>query len=121
MGAVYMGAEAAKEAIADAGITATDLCYIINASGTPERAIPDNGPLIQRALGIGNSGIPCVTVHSTCISFVSGMQMAGALLKSGICKGYILIVSTEGSSCGLNYTGNAHSAGLMGGMYFWQI
>jgi 3-oxoacyl-[acyl-carrier-protein] synthase III len=34
-----MAAEASKEAIADAGITANDLCYIINASGTPERAV----------------------------------------------------------------------------------
>jgi 3-oxoacyl-[acyl-carrier-protein] synthase-3 len=116
-----MGAQAAKEAISDAGITVNDLCYIISASGTPERAIPDNGPLLQRALGIGSSGIPCVTVHSTCISFVSGMQMASALLKSGICKGYILIVSSEGSSCGLNYTGNAHSAGLMGGMFCYYV
>jgi 3-oxoacyl-[acyl-carrier-protein] synthase-3 len=114
IGAIYMAAEASKEALADAGIKVNDLCYIINASGTPERAIPDNGPLLQRALGIGLSGIPCVSVHSTCLSFVSGLQMAGALLKSGICKGYILIVSSEGSSCGLNYTGNAHSAGLMG-------
>ena len=48
-----MGAQAAREAVAEAGLALSDLDLILNASGTPEQAIPDGGPLIQRQLGPG--------------------------------------------------------------------
>ncbi|KAL0486166.1 beta-ketoacyl-ACP synthase III [Acrasis kona] len=113
-GSVFLAAEAAKEAIADAGISPSEIVYIINCSGTPERALPDNSCLVQRAIGLGGSSIPCCTVTSTCISFMSGLQMAAGLIESGMYNGYILLVCSEASSCSLNFTGNSHSAGLMG-------
>src|SRR5690348_3640209 len=59
----YMSAQAAREALEEAELRADQLDLIINASGTGEQAIPDTGALIQRQLGLGNSGIPAMTVH----------------------------------------------------------
>ena len=64
----YMGAQAAREAVAQAGLALSDIDLILNASGTPEQAIPDGGPLIQRQLGLGGSGIPCLSVHNTTVN-----------------------------------------------------
>src|SRR5512145_455966 len=97
----YMSAEAAREALEEAKLKPEQLDLIINASGTGEQAIPDTGVLIQRQLGLGKSGIPAMTVHTTCLSFVAGMDVASNLIHSGRYKN-ILICSPDVASCGIN-------------------
>ncbi len=99
--ASVMGAAALTEALEDAGLAATDLDLIINASGTPEQAIPDGGPLIQRELGLERSGIPCFTVHATCLSFVAALDVASSMLMARTHR-RIAIVSTEIGSMGVS-------------------
>ncbi|MDM8519044.1 3-oxoacyl-[acyl-carrier-protein] synthase III C-terminal domain-containing protein [Anaerolineales bacterium HSG6] len=108
----FMGAEAAKEAVKQASLTLTDLDLIINASGTPEQAIPDGAALIQRQLGLGDSGISCFTTHATCLSFLVALDLSSTLLLS---ERYtkILIVSSDVGSAALNFN-EPESASLMG-------
>ncbi len=108
----FMGAQAAREALDDAGFKLKDIDLIINASGTAEQAIPDTGALIQRQLGLGKSGIPAMTVHNTCLSFIAGMDVSANFLASGRYKN-ILIVSSDISSCGINPK-EPESASLVG-------
>ncbi len=108
----YMGAQAALEAIEDAGIHLRDLDLILNASGSSEQAIPDTAPLIQRQLGLGGSGIPCMTIHATCLSFIAALDTAASLLASHRYTN-ILIVTSEVASVGLN-PAQAESASLLG-------
>ncbi len=107
-----MGAAAAREAVADAGLALTDIDLILNASGTPEQAIPDGGPLIQRQLGLGASGIASLSVHATCLSFLAALDLSANLLATGRYK-HILIVSAEIGSVGINVR-EPESASLMG-------
>jgi 3-oxoacyl-[acyl-carrier-protein] synthase-3 len=107
-----MGAAAAREAVADAGLALSDIDLILNASGTPEQAIPDGGPLIQRQLGLGASGLPCLSVHATCLSFLAALDLSASLLAAGRYR-RILIVSAEIGSVGIN-PGEPESASLMG-------
>lgn len=100
--ASQMGAEAAREALSKAGLEPTELDLIVNASGTTEQAIPDGAPLIQRELGIESSGIACMTVHTTCLSFLAALDLCGSLLATGRYR-RILIVSAEITSCALNF------------------
>ena len=93
----FMSAEAAREALDEAKLKPNQLDLIINASGTGEQAIPDTGALIQRQLGLGKSGIPAMTVHTTCLSFIAGMDVASNFINSGRYKN-ILIASAR---CGL--------------------
>ena len=108
----YMAAQAAREALDEAGLKPGDLSLIINASGTGEQAIPDTGALIQRQLGLGKSGIPAMTVHNTCLSFVAAMDVAANFLNAGRYK-HILIASADVASCGINPK-EPESASLVG-------
>lgn len=102
-GATELGALAAREAIAEAthdDATLPEL--VINASGTQARSIPDGSALLMRALGERvaphASGL---SVHTTCLSFLSGLQVAGSLIAAGTHR-RILVVSTEAASVGLD-------------------
>ena len=108
----FMSAAAAREALDESKLKPEQLDLIINASGTGEQAIPDTGALIQRQLGLGGSGIPAMTVHTTCLSFVAGMDIASNFINSGRYKN-ILIASADVSSCGIN-PAEPESATLVG-------
>src|SRR5579859_523733 len=110
--ASYMGAQAAREAVTEAGLALSDIDLIVNASGTPEQAIPDGGPLIQRQLGLGASGIACLSVHATCLSFLAAIDVAANLLAMERYR-RILIVTSEVGSVGINFK-EPESASLIG-------
>ncbi|MBA2660692.1 MAG: ketoacyl-ACP synthase III [Bradymonadaceae bacterium] len=96
-----MGAAAAREAIEDAGLALEDIDLILNASGTQEQVIPDGAPLIQRELGLGSSGIACMSVHTTCLGFYSALDISASFLATGRYH-KILIVNSDITSVGLN-------------------
>ncbi|MEM8709341.1 MAG: 3-oxoacyl-[acyl-carrier-protein] synthase III C-terminal domain-containing protein [Planctomycetota bacterium] len=98
--ASIMGAAALREAASDAGVACDALDLIINASGTPEQSIPDGGPLLQKALGLGRSGIPAFTVHATCLSFLAALDVAASMVIAGTHR-RIGIVCTEIGSLGV--------------------
>ncbi|MHC4790543.1 MAG: 3-oxoacyl-[acyl-carrier-protein] synthase III C-terminal domain-containing protein [Planctomycetota bacterium] len=110
--ASFMGVEAAREAIADAKMTLGDIDLILNASGTPEQCIPDGAPLIQRQLGLGESGVACMSIHTTCLSFLVAVDISSGFLALGRYRN-ILIVSSDISSCALNFS-NPESCTLFG-------
>ena len=98
----FMAAQAATEAMADAGMEFTDIDLLMNASGTPEQLIPDTACLVQRELGLGVSGISCMSIHTTCLSFLSGLDVCSNLLTTGRYEN-ILLVSSYISSNNLNF------------------
>src|SRR4051812_46248211 len=67
--APLLGANAAREALRKAGLELREIDLIVHASGAPCQAIPDGGPLLQRALGREAAGIPAFSIHATCLSF----------------------------------------------------
>lgn len=99
--ASWMGAQAAREALSDAGLTLDAIDLIISASATPEQAVPDGAPLIQRHLGAADSGIPCFSVHATCLGFIVALDVAAHFLAHGRHK-HILIVSSDVTSAIIN-------------------
>jgi 3-oxoacyl-[acyl-carrier-protein] synthase-3 len=107
-----LAARAAAEAIANAGLLPANIDCIINASGTQTQSIPDGGPLLQRELGLAESGIPCFSVHATCLSFLMALDVAAGLLAAQRYTN-ILIVSAEVTSVGLNFA-EPESAALLG-------
>lgn len=107
-----MGAKAARDAIADAGLKLEDIDLILCSSGTPEQAIPDNSALIHRELGLGTSGVACMSVHITCLSFLMALDIASNLIAQGRYN-RILIVSSDIASVALNFK-DPESAALFG-------
>lgn len=107
-----MACAATREAVADAGLELGDIDLILNASGTQVQAIPDGAHLVQRELGLGDSGGSCMSVHTTCLSFLTALDIASSFLATGRYK-TILIYSADIASCGINFK-EAESAVLFG-------
>jgi 3-oxoacyl-[acyl-carrier-protein] synthase-3 len=100
--ASYMGAEAAKKAVQDAGLNLSEIDCLISGSGTMEQAIPCNAALLQEQLGLQYSGIPAFDINSTCLSFVTALDMISYAIVCGRYKN-VLLISSEISSAGLNW------------------
>jgi 3-oxoacyl-[acyl-carrier-protein] synthase-3 len=100
--ASWMGAAAARDACAKAGLQPGDMDLILNASGTAERAIPDGGPLLQDELGLGASGIPSFSVHATCLSFLAALEIAAERIHHRRIN-RALVISSDIASVGLNF------------------
>ena len=97
-----MGAAAATQALQNAGLTFADIDCLVCASGTAPQEIPCTAALLQEELGESDSGVPCFDINSTCLSFVTALDVMSAAMAAGVYK-RVLIVSTEISSVGLNW------------------
>ncbi|WP_269747586.1 beta-ketoacyl-ACP synthase III [Brevibacillus parabrevis] len=100
--AAQMGAIAAKRAAEAAGVSLQELDCIVCASGTAQQEIPCTAALIQEELGLSRTGIPCFDINSTCLSFVTALDVMSCAMAAGVYK-RVLIVSTEIASMGLNW------------------
>lgn len=98
----YLGAQAAKNAIADAGISAEDIDLIITATCTPDFYTPSEACLIQRELGV--SGCMAMDINCACTGFDYGFDMAKRYLQSGDGVNTVLLVAAEELSKFVDYT-----------------
>jgi 3-oxoacyl-[acyl-carrier-protein] synthase-3 len=91
-----LGAEAARAALADAGMEAGEIDYIVCATMTPDQYFPGAGTMIQQKLGIGAT--PALDIRQQCAGFAYGLQMVDALIGSGVAKN-VLLVGTDVHTC----------------------
>jgi len=84
-----LGAEAARAALANAGIEAGEIDYLVCATMTPDHYFPGTGTLIQQKLGIGP--LPALDIRQQCAGFAYGLQMVDALIRSGIARTVLLV------------------------------
>jgi len=110
--ASYMGARAAADALAAAGIRISDIDCLVCTSGTKEQALPSTASFIQKALGEEMSGVPSFDIDATCLSFLTGLDVMSYMVEAGRYR-RVLLVSTEIASVGLNWN-EKESAGLFG-------
>lgn len=105
----YMAAEAVKEAIDNAGWGYDDFDVLIGACGVMEQPIPGTSALILNRLGLDKSGIYGLDINLTCLSFLSALDMASLAMKAGRFRRCV-IVSSDITSCGLDYSQREASA-----------
>lgn len=91
VGSAELGAEAAKNALADAGLPAEEIDYIVCATMTPDHYFPGTGTLLQQKLGIGAR--PALDIRQQCAGFAYGLQVVDGLIRSGIAKNVLLVGS----------------------------
>ncbi|MBI4976060.1 MAG: hypothetical protein HZC28_01180 [Spirochaetes bacterium] len=94
-----MAAIASREALAAANIPASDIEYIIFASFTPFREIPNPACTLAGTLGINAGGIQ---TNTACCGFVDALITADAYIKSQKYK-TILVVAAEALTKKVNY------------------
>jgi 3-oxoacyl-[acyl-carrier-protein] synthase-3 len=98
--ATFMGAAAAREALAKAGVEAGDVDAIILATSTPDQAFPATAVHVQAAIGAGRAfGFD---ISAACSGFVYAVSVADALIRSGQ-AGNVLVIGSEVYSRILNF------------------
>lgn len=95
-----MAYEAAKEAIADAGIQAHQIGLILVATVTPDMPFPSVATMIQDKLGATNAA--AMDVSAACAGFIYGVVTAKQFVESGVYS-YVLVVGVEKLSKITNY------------------
>jgi 3-oxoacyl-[acyl-carrier-protein] synthase III len=97
-----LGAEAANRALAAAGWRPDQIDVLIGACGVMEQPIPGTAALIQRRLGLGDSGIPAFDVNATCLSFLAALDVVSLGFRAGRWK-KALVVSADIASAALDF------------------
>jgi len=98
-----LAVEAAKRAIADAGLQPTDIDCIILGTLSPDFHFPGTAVLVQKKLGIDRTGCACFDIRQQCSAMVYGLQMADAFVRTGMYK-RILLIGAELHSHALDYS-----------------
>jgi len=75
---------ALQAAIDDAALNSSDLDYLIFGTMTPDRFIPGSAAAVQNNLGLGE--IPCLDIRNTCCNTLYSLQLARALVVSGVVR-----------------------------------
>ncbi|WP_298907226.1 beta-ketoacyl-ACP synthase III [uncultured Aliiroseovarius sp.] len=87
-----MGADAARAALADAGLEPDDIDAIVVATSTPDLTFPSVATMIQNELGMTRGfGFD---VQAVCAGFVFALTNANALIVSGQAK-RVLVIGAE--------------------------
>ncbi|RMH65558.1 MAG: ketoacyl-ACP synthase III [Calditrichaeota bacterium] len=99
--AASMGAEAARQALKQAGLQTSDVDFIVFATLSPEYTFPGSGCLLGDMLGL--NGVGALDIRTQCTGFVYGLSVADQFIRSGMYK-TVLVVGGEVQSTALNLT-----------------
>ena len=95
----FMATEAARGALADAGIAAAAVDAIIVATATPDQAFPATAVRVQAALGAKGFAFD---LSAACSGFIYALTTADALIRVGQAKN-VLVIGSEVYSRILNW------------------
>jgi 3-oxoacyl-[acyl-carrier-protein] synthase III len=87
-----LATDAARKAIDAAGLAPTDIDLIVLATATPDQTFPATATKVQAALGIDD----CVAfdVAAVCSGFLYAVQVADAMIRSGV-HSRALVIGSE--------------------------
>ena len=87
-----LAAEAAEKALADAGIKAEDLDFIICSNVVNEYITPQLSCIIQGAIG---AKCPCIDINCACAGFIHAVEMAECFYKAGRVRNVLIVCAEE--------------------------
>jgi 3-oxoacyl-[acyl-carrier-protein] synthase-3 len=84
-----LAAEAARKALAHAGLEPADIGLIILATATPDQTFPSSATKVQHMLGITDA--IAFDVHAVCTGFLYALTVADSMLRGGSAKTALVI------------------------------
>lgn len=96
-----MGAEAARRALMDAGVRASEVDLLIVATITPDLPFPNTGCLVQSRIGAVNAA--CMSLEAACSGFVYALDVGRQFVATGAAQ-TVLVVGAEKMSSILDWT-----------------
>ncbi|HEX3466962.1 MAG TPA: beta-ketoacyl-ACP synthase III [Candidatus Elarobacter sp.] len=89
----HIAYEAARNALANAGVAASDVDCVIVATVTPDYAFPATACIVAAKLGI--TGKPAFDMEIACSGFIYGLTVASSLIRTGVFKRVLLVGAEE--------------------------
>lgn len=87
---------AARDALAEAGLSAEALDLVIVATDTPDYISPSTAAVVQYRLGAVNAGV--FDVNTACAGFVTALDIAWKYIRADASYRHILVVGAYGMS-----------------------
>lgn len=87
--AVSLGTRAGLAALADAGVDAGAIDYVVTATITPDFQVPATASLLQSALGCDAAA--AFDLNAGCSGFLCGLTQADALVRSGAAANVLVV------------------------------
>lgn len=84
-----LATEAALQALANAGVDATEVEMIIVASVTGDYTFPSTSCIVQYAIGASNAG--AMDIGAACAGYIYGLNIATAMIECGQYKNILVI------------------------------
>ncbi len=112
VGSSDLAVEAARRAIADAGIDPATIDFIIAATLSPDHYFPGIGVLVQAKLGLGPIG--ALDVRNQCSGFIYALSAADQYIRAGTYK-RILLVAAEVQSTNLDFSDRGRDMSVLFG------
>ena len=88
----FMGTEASRQALTDAGLTPEDVDVLLLATASPDRLLPSTACDMQAVLGATNAAAFDIT--AACTGFLYGLAVAEGMISSEIARN-VLVVGGE--------------------------
>ncbi|MCB9245308.1 MAG: ketoacyl-ACP synthase III [Flavobacteriales bacterium] len=107
-----MGVKAARMAIEQAGLSPSDIDFIVFATLSPDYYFPGPGVQVQEALEIDTIG--ALDVRNQCSGFVYGLSVADQYIRTGMYDN-ILVIGSELHSGGLDKTTRGRNVSVIFG------
>ena len=85
----HLALKASEQALAHAGLKASDLDLIVLATATPDETFPATATRVQAQLGMTRGA--AFDVQAVCAGFVYGLSVADSLIKNGLASTALVI------------------------------
>lgn len=107
-----LGLVAAQRALADAGMSASDLDMIFFATISPDHEFPGTACFLQEKLGLSN--IPAIDVRQQCSGYIFALSQARQYLATGAAENILVVAAEIHSKC-LNWTPKGRDVSVLFG------
>ncbi len=84
-----LAVEAARQALENAGLSASDMDALVVATTTPDMIFPSTAAIVQAKLG--TAGFPVWDIQAVCSGFVYGLAQITAMIQAGMFNRVLLI------------------------------
>ncbi len=91
-----LATKAAREAIANAGLTPEDIDLIMVASITPDLPFPSTACIVQHKLGMRK--VPAFDIQAACSGFLYSMEVGANMIRGGSVRNALIIGAEKLSS-----------------------